>query len=104
MSPLVLNPVPHLAQCRAYGLEMVAAQFGQTSSIGVPSLMQYVSLVLAGTARSQVGQIRYVLVVGCSIAFATAASLVLMAVCNNPGQVAVTFRAVFAGFEPRTQW
>ena len=68
---------------------MAAVHVGQTSSIGVPSLAQYSSPLLAGTARSQFGQIRYVPgcepLTGLGTAFATAASFVLRAVCNTPG-------------------
>jgi hypothetical protein len=56
---MLANSNPQLEQNFVYGDVIGFWQIGQRSSIFVPSLMQYRSLDLAGTARVQRGQIRY---------------------------------------------
>lgn len=56
---MLANSKPQLEQNFVYGEVIGFWQIGQRSSIHVPSLMQYRSLDLAGTARVQRGQIRY---------------------------------------------
>jgi hypothetical protein len=56
--PSVANSRPQVAQKHVYGLVMAVLHNGQASSNQVPSLMQYRSLDVAGTARVQHGHSR----------------------------------------------